>query len=166
MRQIVKWLVLSSVAVALLVLGCQGPPEQVEEAEPAPAAEPEPAAEAAETEPAAEEPKQEESEPEGSAQAAPAGGEGLSARNAWAPGKKGKLLLGLDGGLYDPYRVRVIAEVQEARKAQGLYAGAVHRYLDEETMKALGEFQKQNELKVSGVPTPRTRKALLSGNEA
>ena len=162
MRQTVRWLMLSSVAAALLALGCQGPTEQVEKAEPAPAAEPEPA----EEEPTAEEPKQEESEPEGSAQAAPAGGEGLSARNVWAPGKKGKLLLGLDGGLYDPYQVRVIEEVQKALKAQGLYAGSVHRYLNEETMKALGEFQKQNDLKVSGVPTPRTRKALLSGSEA
>ena len=162
MRQTVRWLMLSSVAAALLALGCQGAPEQVEKAEPMPAAEPEPA----EKEPAAEEPEQPESEPEGSAQAAPAGQEGLSTRNVWAPGKEGKLLLGLDGGLYEPYRVRVIAEVQEALKAQGLYAGAVHRYLNEETMKALGEFQKQNELKVSGVPTPRTRKALLSGSEA
>ena len=165
MRQIVRWLMLSSVAAALLALGCQGPPEQVEKAEPMPAAEPEPAAEPAEKEPTAEEPK-EESEPEGSAQAAPAGGGGLSTQNVWAPGKQGKLLLGLDGGLYEPYRVRVIEEVQKALKAQGLYAGAVHRYLNEETMKALGEFQKQNELKVSGVPTPRTRKALLSGSEA
>ncbi len=162
MRQTVKWLMLSSVAAALLALGCQGAPEQVEKAEPVPAAEPEPT----EEEPAAEEPEQEESEPEGSAQAAPAGGGGLSAQNAWAPGKKGKLLLGLDGGLYEPYRVRVIEEVQKALKAQGLYAGEVHRYLNEETMKALGEFQKQNQLKVSGVPTPRTRKALLSGSEA
>ena len=156
-----EWLVLSSVAAALLVLGCQGPPEQVEKAEPMPAAEPEPA----EEEPAAEEPEQVESEPEGSAQAS-AGREGLSAQNVWAPGKKDKLLLGLDGGLYEPYRVRVIEEVQKALKAQGLYAGAVHRYLNEETMEALGEFQKQNQLKVSGVPTPRTRKALLSGSEA
>ncbi len=161
MRQIVRWLMLSSVAAALLALGCQGPPEQVEKAEPMPAAEPEPA----EKEPTPEEPK-EESEPEGSAEAAPAGREGFSTQNMWAPGKQGKLLLGLDGGLYEPYRVRVIEEVQKALKAQGLYAGEVHRYLNEETMKALGEFQKQNELKVSGVPTPRTRKALLSGGEA
>ena len=84
MRQFAKWLVLSSVAAALLGLGCQGPPEQVEEAEPMPAAEPEPAAESAEKEPTAEEPKQEESEPEGSAQAAPAGREGLSTQNMWA----------------------------------------------------------------------------------
>ena len=49
-----------------------------------PAAEPEPAAEPAEKEPTAEEPKQEESEPEGSAQAAPAGREGLSTQNMWA----------------------------------------------------------------------------------
>ena len=161
MRQIVRWLMLSSVVAALLALGCQGPPEQVEKAEPMPAAEPEPA----EKKPTPEEPK-EESEPEGSAQAAPARREGLSTQNMWAPGKQGKLLLGLDGGLYEPYRVRVIEEVQKALKAQGLYAGEVHRYLNEETMKALGEFQKQNQLKVSGVPTPRTRKALLSGSEA
>ncbi len=166
MRQTVRWLMLSSVAVALLALGCQGPPEQVEEAEPMPAAESEPAAEPAEKEPTAEEPKQEESKPEDSVQAAPARREGLSTQNVWAPGKQGKLLLGLDGGLYEPYRVRVIEEVQKALKAQGLYAGAVHRYLNEETMEALGEFQKQNQLKVSGVPTPRTRKALLSGSEA
>ena len=49
---------------------------------------------------------------------------------------------------------------QRALQAQGFYSGEAHRYLDEETMKALGEFQKQKGLKVSGVPTPRTRKAL------
>jgi len=39
--------------------------------------------------------------------------------------------------------------------------GEVNGVLDEDTMKAIGEFQKSRGLTVSGVPSPRTRKALF-----
>lgn len=46
-------------------------------------------------------------------------------------------------------------------QAAGLYQGEENGLLDDGTMKAIGEFQEKNDLKVSGVPTPNTRKLLL-----
>lgn len=71
------------------------------------------------------------------------------------------LIKGLDGGTYEPYAAAVIEKVQTALKAEGLYPGEVTGVLDEDTMKALGEFQRQHNLTVSGVPSPQTRKLLL-----
>jgi peptidoglycan hydrolase-like protein with peptidoglycan-binding domain len=68
---------------------------------------------------------------------------------------------GLDGGDYLPYKATVVQKVQEALKQEGLYAREVNGELDEPTMKAIGEFQRENNLTVSGVPSPATRKLLL-----
>ncbi len=75
--------------------------------------------------------------------------------------KQVTLIKGLDGGLYEPYSAAVVEKVQAALKDKGLYTGEVNGQLDEDTMKALAEFQKQNQLTVSGVPSPSTRRALL-----
>lgn len=85
---------------------------------------------------------------------------------AWAaPGqtetKTVTLIKGLDGGTYEPYSPAVIEKVQTALKEKGLYQGEVDGELDESTMKAIGEFQKANNLTVSGVPSPSTRGLLI-----
>ena len=80
----------------------------------------------------------------------------------WA-GSKGNgwiMIRGLDGGTYENYYPSVVKNVQMALQDQGLYDGPISGVLDETTLNALGEFQKANKLHVSGVPTPRTRKAL------
>jgi hypothetical protein len=149
-------------AGAMIFAGC-GPAEEpvVEKTPPAemvepetPAQAPEKAAEQPETpaEPAKPEP---ENEPPRAEAVTPP-------RNVWAAGKEGVALAGLDGGLYDPYLPSVIVKVQEALTARGLYRGEAHGYLDEETMLALGEFQKDHGLQVCGVPTPQTRRALFA----
>src|SRR3972149_3715299 len=74
------------------------------------------------------------------------------------------LIQGLDGGDYEPYAPRVMERVQEALRSQGLYSGEVNGLLDEATMEALGEFQKQHGLQVCGVPTPSTRRALFQSS--
>ena len=71
------------------------------------------------------------------------------------------LIKGLDGGEYQPYHPALVNRVQEALKTAGLYQGEISGKLDEETMRALGEFQKQNGLGVTGIPTPKTRALLL-----
>jgi murein L,D-transpeptidase YcbB/YkuD len=71
------------------------------------------------------------------------------------------LVTGLDGGQYDAYHPATVKKVQEALKIEGLYQGESSGKLDGETMKALGEFQKQHGLAVTGIPTPNTRKVLL-----
>jgi peptidoglycan hydrolase-like protein with peptidoglycan-binding domain len=71
------------------------------------------------------------------------------------------LVKGLDGGAYEPYSPAIVQKVQKALKAAGLYQGEENGILDDGTMKAIGEFQENNDLKVSGVPTPNTRKLLL-----
>jgi peptidoglycan hydrolase-like protein with peptidoglycan-binding domain len=67
----------------------------------------------------------------------------------------------LDGGTYEPYRPAIIQTVQKALKTAGLYQGEENGILDDGTMKAIGEFQQKNDLKVSGAPTPNARKLLL-----
>jgi hypothetical protein len=75
-----------------------------------------------------------------------------------------QLIQGLDGGDYEPYAPRVIERVQEALRSQGLYSGEVNGLLDQATMEALGEFQKQHSLQVCGVPTPSTRRVLFQSS--
>jgi len=67
-----------------------------------------------------------------------------------------ELIRGLDGGDYMPYREEVIVKAQEALRDQGFYEGEINGMLDEATMKAIGEFQKEHGLMVNGVPSPRT----------
>ena len=43
-----------------------------------------------------------------------------------------------------------------------LYNGPINGVLDQDTMEALGKYQETNGLQVCGVPTPRTREALLA----
>jgi hypothetical protein len=63
-----------------------------------------------------------------------------------------------------PYAPRVIERVQEALRSQSLYSGEVNGLLDQATMEALGEFQKQHGLQVCGVPTPSTRRVLFQSS--
>jgi murein L,D-transpeptidase YcbB/YkuD len=71
-----------------------------------------------------------------------------------------QMITGLDGKEYESYKTSVIEAVQAALQRVGVYSGAVNGVLDETTMQAIGEFQKQNGLHVSGVPSPKTREAL------
>lgn len=80
--------------------------------------------------------------------------------NVWMEGQVGTLLRGIDGAPYDPYRPTVIEQTQQKLNELGLYDGAVTGVLDENTMQAVGEFQKNNGLHVSGVPSPETRSEL------
>ena len=80
--------------------------------------------------------------------------------NVWMEGQVGTLLRGIDGAPYDPYRPTVIEQTQQKLNELGLYDGAVTGVLDENTMQAVGEFQKNNGLHASGVPSPETRKEL------
>jgi peptidoglycan hydrolase-like protein with peptidoglycan-binding domain len=88
----------------------------------------------------------------------------LASNNAPSPQDQSKplvLVKGLDGGTYEPYSPAIVQRVQKALKAAGLYQGEENGILDDGTMKAIGDFQEKNGLKVSGVPTPNTRKLLL-----
>jgi murein L,D-transpeptidase YcbB/YkuD len=78
----------------------------------------------------------------------------------------GQLITGLDGQEYEPYKTSVIEDVQTALQSEGVYSGQVNGVLDEATMQAVGEFQEQNGIHVSGVPSPKTREALGLGEGA
>jgi murein L,D-transpeptidase YcbB/YkuD len=80
--------------------------------------------------------------------------------NVWMEGQVGTLLRGIDGAPYDPYRPAVIEQTQQKLNELGLYEGAITGVLDESTMQAIGEFQTNNGLHASGVPSPETRKEL------
>ena len=71
------------------------------------------------------------------------------------------LIQGLDGGDYEPYKDSVIERVQTLMREQGRYAGPVDGRLDRHLMEALGSFQQEHELQVSGVPSPMTRSRLF-----
>lgn len=86
-----------------------------------------------------------------------------SAAPAFAVQTQHGLIKGLDGGLYQPYKPSVIREVQEALAKRGLYKGKADSVFDDATMKAIGAFQRQHGIMVSGVPSPDTRKALSVG---
>lgn len=73
----------------------------------------------------------------------------------------GGLIVGLDGGTYQPYKPTLIAKVQGALAKRGFYKGEVNGLFDKETMTALGAFQKQHGLTVSGMPSPGTRRLLF-----
>jgi hypothetical protein len=71
------------------------------------------------------------------------------------------IVKGLGGEPYSAYKRSVIRSVQERLKEIELYYGPADGYLEETTKQALAQFQEQNGLQPTGVPTPRTRSALL-----
>jgi peptidoglycan hydrolase-like protein with peptidoglycan-binding domain len=71
------------------------------------------------------------------------------------------LIRGLDGGDYQPYAPSVIERVQQELQARNLYSGAIDGVLSQNTMEAIGQFQRENNLQVCGVPTPQTRRLLM-----
>jgi len=166
MRWHMQWMGLLLLATAVLMTGCGSPEPEAEQAAPAETAAPPPEPEPLEQEPAGEAAEEKAEPKEETRKASPPDEDAVTARNVWVPGKEGKLLMGLDGGEYAPYRAGVIKETQRALQAQGFYSGPVHGYLDEPTMEALGEFQRRNNLQVCGVPAPRTRDALFAEREA
>ncbi len=88
----------------------------------------------------------------------------LAARGEGAPiDPQTGLIEGLDGGDYEQYLVSVVKRVQERLREQGRYAGPADGRFDRPTMEALGSFQKEQELQVSGVPSPMTRSRLFDG---
>ncbi len=140
-----------TIVVLLAAAGCQEAPE------------PEPVAEREPTEapkPVEYEPKP--AEPPPAPKPAAAAVQGALGTPKWAGVKGGGWIMiqGLDGGTYENYYPSVVKNVQTALQAEGLYAGPISGVLDEATSNALGEYQKANNLRVSGVPTPRTREAL------
>ena len=83
----------------------------------------------------------------------------------WVSGAEGKLMLGFDGGRYEPYRRAVVRDAQVVLFKQGLYEGLVTGVLDKQTMEAVAALQKKHGIvntngKASGVLTPKTREAL------
>jgi len=74
--------------------------------------------------------------------------------------KQCDLILGLDGAAYPPYKPSVIEWVQQDLETLGMYDGKADGRLDQPTMKAIAEFQNENDLHASGIPSPLTRKAL------
>ena len=84
---------------------------------------------------------------------------------AWAEKFPGKLIAGLDGSLYVPYKHATIERVQKALIDRGLYTGPANGVLDRPTMKSIYEFQEANfNLQRCGIPTPRTRDMLQQGS--
>ena len=75
---------------------------------------------------------------------------------------KSGLIRGLDDGDYEPYLVSVVERVQRELRAKGLYAGPADGFFDVTTREAVGRFQEQAGLAVSGVPSPMTRARLFS----
>lgn len=71
------------------------------------------------------------------------------------------LIRGLDGGDYEQYLISVVEKVQEHLRRQGKYAGPVDGRFDRATLEAVGRFQEEHELQVSGVPSPMTRGRLF-----
>lgn len=71
------------------------------------------------------------------------------------------LVIGLEGEEYEAYKRSVIERTQEELKSRGLYDGPVDGWLEETTKRALAAFQEQAGLPASGVPTPKTRRALF-----
>ena len=82
------------------------------------------------------------------------------AANAMDTHQTNGLVKGLDGGLYLAYKPSVVRETQQALEKRGLYSGNIDGRLDTATMHAIADFQRQNKLHRSGVPTPHTRHAL------
>jgi peptidoglycan hydrolase-like protein with peptidoglycan-binding domain len=74
--------------------------------------------------------------------------------------EQSEMILGLDGVAYRPYKKSLIEWVQKKLRGLDLYDGEVQGKLDEKTMKAIAEFQKEHDIHASGIPSPLTRKAL------
>lgn len=72
------------------------------------------------------------------------------------------LIKGMGGALYQPYKESIVREAQQALKQRGLLEEPANGVFDEATMQALGRFQKQHGLVVTGIPTPLTRRELLA----
>jgi len=142
------------VVVAIVSLlgagGCQDPPE------PEPVMEQEPAPPPPEPEPV------EAPEPEPPPKPAAKPVEGALGTPKWVePKGNGWIMIqGVDGGTYENYYPSVVKNVQTALQTEGLYDGPISGVLDERTSNSLAEYQKANNLRASGVPTPRTREAL------
>jgi murein L,D-transpeptidase YcbB/YkuD len=77
-----------------------------------------------------------------------------------------EMVTGLNGASYEAYLPSLIEQTQEALKAKDYYSGPVNGVLDHDTMEAIGKFQKDNGLTVSGVPSPETREYLFSGQQS
>jgi TolA-binding protein len=75
------------------------------------------------------------------------------------------LIGGLDGETYLAYRRGLVVEVQEKLADLGLYDGPIDGYLELTTQRALGAFQEKNGILPSGVPTPKTRAAMMGTGE-
>ena len=94
----------------------------------------------------------------------------FTAMLSWAsPGlarqKEDMPIRGLDGELYEPYKLATIERTQRALQNRGLYSGPINGILDPPTMQAIYDFQKaSNHLQMCGVPTPRTRMMLEQGS--
>ena len=143
------------VVVAMVSLLATGGCEEAAEPEPVAEQEPAPPPVAPERKPAAPEPP-----PPPKPSATPV--EGALGTPRWA-GTKGNgwiMIEGVDGGRYENYYPSVVKNVQTALQTEGLYNGPISGVLDEMTSNALAEYQKANNLRASGVPTPRTREAL------
>ena len=132
--------------------GCEQAPE------PAPVAEEKVAPPPAPTEPEPVKPAEPEPPPEPAVK--PVGGALGTPRWAGSKGNGWIMIEGADGGRYENYYPSVVKNVQTALQTEGLYEGPISGVLDEMTSNALAEYQKANNLRASGVPTPRTREAL------
>jgi hypothetical protein len=83
----------------------------------------------------------------------------------WSKEFWGYLIVGLDGGLYEPYRPSAIQRVQKTLMDRGLYTGPMNGILDLPTMKSIYAFQEATgNLQRCGIPTPYTRKMLEQGS--
>jgi peptidoglycan hydrolase-like protein with peptidoglycan-binding domain len=85
-----------------------------------------------------------------------------SVEHATSDTKQIAVVTGLDGATYEAYLPSTIKQVQQALKDKGMYSGEVNGVLDKATMDAVAEFQKQNHIEASGVPSPDTRDLLLN----
>ena len=85
------------------------------------------------------------------------------AANAMPTHQSNGFVKGVDGGHYLAYKPSIVRETQQALENNGLYSGQIDGRLDAATMRAIADFQGQNRLQRSGVPTPHTRHALAIG---
>ena len=146
------------IALAVVSLVAAGGCEEAPAPEPAPEKKAAPPPPPPEPEPVkAPEP---EPPPEPKPAVKPVGGALGTPRWAGSKGNGWIMIEGADGGRYENYYPSVVKNVQTALQTEGLYEGPISGVLDEMTSNALVEYQKANNLRASGVPTPRTRQAL------
>jgi Flp pilus assembly protein TadD len=72
----------------------------------------------------------------------------------------------LNGEDYLAYSKQLVTEVQQSLTALGLYDGPADGYLEETTQRALAAFQLEHGIWGTGIPTPKTRRALMGGEES